>query len=72
MAALSIPEQMAVIKATVDQKLEPFYTANSLHIYEERFNVDGIIYAFLNAIGYDEVEVELYEEPKYPPFQTKK
>jgi hypothetical protein len=66
MAILSTLEQMAVIKATIDQNLEPFYTAHSLHIYEERFNVNGTVYSFLNAIGCEEVEVELYEEPLFP------
>ena len=72
MAILSTLEQMAVIKATIDQNIEPFYTAHSLHIYEERFNVNGVIYSFLNEIGNEEVEVELYEEPKNFSYQTNK
>lgn len=34
-------------------KYEPISTSNSLHIYEERYEIDGKKYRLLYAIGYD-------------------
>ena len=35
-------------------KYKPFKTSNSLHIYEERYEIDGETYRLLYAIEYDE------------------
>ena len=41
------------------KSLKPFQVNSSLHILEERYNVDGKIYRLLYAVGMDSVKVEL-------------
>ena len=42
------------IETDIDfSKYEPISTSNSLHIYEERYEIDGKKYRLLYAIGYD-------------------
>ncbi len=35
------------------KRMEPIHTTNSLHIYEEQYNIDGETYKLIYAIGYD-------------------
>ena len=43
---------VAVENNTVDfEKHEPISTSNSLHIYEERYSIDGDTYRLLYSIG---------------------
>ena len=45
-------ETWTVVDSTIDfSKLEPVSTGNSLHIYEERYEVNGETYRLLYAIG---------------------
>ena len=42
------------VETNIDfSKYEPISTSNSLHIYEERYEIDGDIYRLLYTIGYD-------------------
>ncbi len=42
------------IETDIDfSKYEPISTSSSLHIYEERYEIDGKTYRLLYAIGYD-------------------
>lgn len=42
------------IETNIDfSKYEPISTSSSLHIYEERYEIDGKTYRLLYAIGYD-------------------
>lgn len=42
------------IKTDIDfSKYEPISTSSSLHIYEERYEIDGEKYRLLYAIGYE-------------------
>ncbi len=43
------------IETDIDfSKYDPISTSNSLHIYEERYEIDDKIYRLLYAIGYKE------------------
>ncbi|MEY3501226.1 MAG: hypothetical protein RL308_2899 [Bacteroidota bacterium] len=43
------------IETDIDfSKYEPISKSDSLHIYEERYDINGTIYRLLYAIGYDE------------------
>ena len=47
-------ENWKEVKTDIDfTKFEPISTSNSLHIYEERYEIDDKIYRLLYAIGYD-------------------
>jgi hypothetical protein len=42
------------------KKMEPVYSANSLHVYEEHYNINGETYRLIYAIGHDiEPSVEI-------------
>ncbi len=42
-------------KTDIDfSKHEPVSTSNSLHIYEERYEIDGKLYRLLYLIGHEE------------------
>ena len=48
-------EDWKEIETDIDfSKYEPISTSNSLHIYEERYEIDGKTYRLLYAIGYNE------------------
>jgi hypothetical protein len=44
--------EAAIIRSIVEvEKIEPISTGNSLHIYEERYMVDGELFRFTSAIS---------------------
>lgn len=54
-------EQWKEVNVDIDfTKHEPIKTSSSLHIYEERYEIDDNVYRLLYAIGYDgEPNVEI-------------
>ena len=48
-----VDESMVDIILDEAKKMEPIYTSNSLHLYEEQYNIDGETYKLIYAIGDD-------------------
>jgi hypothetical protein len=46
-------QSMIEIVLAEAKRMEPIHTANSLHIYEEQYNIDGETYKLIYAIGHD-------------------
>jgi hypothetical protein len=48
-------EEQSMIEIVLNEakKMEPIHSANSLHLYEEQYNIDGETYKLIYAIGDD-------------------
>lgn len=56
-------EQQRILQLITDRNLIRIYSSNSLHVFEERYDVDGVIYAIYSYFGHGGVDVELYVPP---------
>lgn len=56
-------KQQIILELISDGELSPIYSSDSLYVFEQRYDVNGIIYSLYSYAGHDGIEVELYEPP---------
>jgi len=61
---LTDSEAAIIISKVENERLEPISISSSLHVFEERFNVDGDTFIFLTSIGGDEKDLTIQKLEK--------
>lgn len=49
---IDIDDGESILTKIYEDKILPFFTTDSLHIIEERYEIDDVIYRLLSGIGH--------------------